>query len=496
MISTIYGIIRIQMPIKPLSLPLFMKHLFSTIYGIFLAFLILAEISGLSGCASIVPPSGGARDSLPPLLMTVNPPDSSKNFAGKRINFVFNEFVQIDNPQENLLITPTPKINPNVEARLRTVSVVIRDTLEPNTTYTFNFGDAIRDINESNILKDFVYTFSTGPYIDSLEFSGKLIVAETGKADSTLLVFLYRSLDDSAVVKERPRYITRVDNNGNFRFNNLPAGRFAIYGIKDEGGSRRYLSKAQMLAFADTPIVVQPVSTPVTLYAFVAKDTSTTTPATPLRTPAPRGAAADKRLRLETSLQNEQLDLLDSFHLYFRAAPLKLFDSTKLRLTTEKFEPLANYTFAKDTANKQVTLFYSWTENTGYNLIIDKDFAEDTAGRKLLRSDTLGFRTRKVNEYGLVRLRFPNLDLTTNPVLLFVQGDKIIHSHIFTNKEFNAKIFRPGEYELRLLFDENKNGQWDTGELFGNRRQPERVLPISRKITVKANWDNEVDITL
>ena len=477
-----------------------MKHqLIKTSLGFVLALIVLASISGTTGCASIVPPSGGDRDSLPPLLVSVTPPDSSRNFTGKRITFTFNEFVQIDNPQSNLLITPTPKTTPNVEAKLRTVTVAIRDTLEPNTTYTFDFGNAIRDINESNVLRDFSYIFSTGQAIDSLYFPGNVIIAETGKTDSTLLVFLYKSLDDSALLKERPRYIARVDNNGNFIFRNLPAGTYAIYAVKDEGGQRRYLSRNQLLAFADTPVVVQPNPTPVTLYAFVARDTNTVLPS--LSTPTIKGAAAkgatvDKRLRVETSLESEQLGLLDSFHLYFRAAPLKVFDTTKVVLTDDKFAPLTNYNFVRDTSSKQVTLFYPWTENTGYNLIFDKDFAEDTAGRKLLRNDTLTFRTRKLSEYGLVRLRFPNLDLTRNPVLLFTQGDKIVYSHVFTSKEFFARIFRPGEYDLRLLFDENKNGVWDTGEFFGEHRQPEKVLPISRKITVKANWDNEVDITL
>jgi len=473
-----------------------MRHVVSTTIGFFFAIVVLINIWGMTGCASIVPPTGGDRDSLPPLLLSVTPPDSAKNFGAKKITFVFNEYVQIDNPQTNLLITPTLKTNPNVEARLRTVTVAIRDTLEPNTTYTFNFGDAIRDINESNVLKNFTYIFSTGSSLDSLEFSGKLIIAETGKTDSTLLVFLYKTLDDSAVIKERPRYITRVDVNGNFLFRNLPSGRFAIYGIRDEGGSRRYLSNTQLFAFSDTPIVVQASPKPITLYAFVPKDTSVPEPKAPSRSPGSKAQAADKRLRLENSLQADQLDLLDSFHLYFRAAPLTFFDTSKLKLTNEKFEPLTNYTFVKDTSNKQVTLYHNWTENTGYHLIVDKDFAEDTAGRKLLRNDTLSFRTRKEKEYGLIRLRFPTLDLTKNPVLQFVQNDKVVQSHVFTNKEFYAKIFRPGEYEMRLVYDENKNGVWDTGEFFGKHRQPEKVIPISRKITVKANWDNEVDITL
>lgn len=474
-----------------------MKHSFPRVilYG-FVALLIASNFTALTGCAGIVPPTGGPRDSIPPLLISVSPADSSRNFEGKKINFIFNEFVQVDNPFGNMLISPTPKSTPNVEARLRTVTVTIRDTLEPNTTYTFDFGDAIKDINESNILRNFRYIFSTGDVIDSLQFFGRVLVAESGKVDSTLLVFLYPSLDDSAVLKERPRYIARLDNTGSFAFRNLPPGKFAIYAVKDEGGQRRYMSRTQRFAFSDTPVVVQSNPTSVTLYAFVPIDTTTPPPASSIKAVTPARPATDRRLRIESSLVNEQLGLLDTLHLYFRTAPLKFFDSSKLQLTGEKFEPLSNYSFVQDTSNKQVTILHAWTENTAYNLIIDKDFAEDTTGRKLTRTDTISFRTKRERDYGLVRLRFPNLDLSTNPVLLFLQNDKIITSHVFTTKEFYAKLFEPGEYDMRIVLDANKNGRWDTGEFFGEHRQPERVVPISRRITVKANWDNEVDITL
>jgi hypothetical protein len=93
-------------------------------------------------------------------------------------------------------------------------------------------------------------------------------------------------------------------------------------------------------------------------------------------------------------------------------------------------------------------------------------------------------------------MRLLKLDMTKNPVLQFVQGNDVKYSHRLTSPAFNAKLFQPGDYDLRILFDENKNGKWDPGQFFGIKRQPEKVMPIPRKLNVKSNWTNELDITL
>ena len=113
---------------------------------------------------------------------------------------------------------------------------------------------------------------------------------------------------------------------------------------------------------------------------------------------------------------------------------------------------------------------YRWTENTAYNIIIDKEFAADTAGRKIPRNRYLSFRTKKETEYGLVRLRLLNLDLTKIPVLQFVQSDGVEFSPIRDQHAISMReLFEPGEYDLRILYDENKNGKWDPGSFFKNR---------------------------
>lgn len=471
------------------------KNILIRLSTVLLIVFLLSQITMQSGCANIAPPVGGPIDSLPPRLVNARPADSSKNVGVKKIVLEFNEFVQLDNITENLLVSPTPKMNPLIESKLRTVTITIKDTLEPNTTYTYNFGNGIKDVNENNVLKNFMYTFSTGNAIDMLQFSGTVLLAETGKPDSTLIAVLYTKGDDSTVNKEKPRYITRLDKEGNFNFRHLPAGTFYVYAFKDEGGSKRYLSTTQLFAFADTAIIINNSVKPVTLFAYAEK-AEVKRSVTTARVPGPRGAAADKRLRIETNIENGEMDLLKQLEVYFRTAPLKEFDSTKIIFTDEKFNPISGYNIVRDTSNTKLSLNYNWAENTGYTLIVDKDFATDTAGRKLSKSDTLVFRTKKESAYGLVRLRFLNLDLSKNPVLQFVQSGEVIKSHIFTSRNYDAKLFIPGEYDLRLLYDENKNGKWDPGQFYGSHRQPEKVIPISRKLTVKANWDNEVDITL
>jgi hypothetical protein len=470
-----------------------MKKLFFYI----LIILLILKIQVLSiGCANIIPPEGGPRDTLPPLLVKASPPDSSKNFTNRQITLTFDEYITLDDYTKNLIVSPVQENPLGVEPKLRTVVIKFKDTLEPNTTYTLNFGNAIKDYNEGNIARNFTYIFSTGSTFDSLTLSGKVLLAESGKPDSTLIAMLHKSGEDSALMNEKPRYVTRLDSAGNFTFHNLPAGTFYLYGLKMEG-SYNYLSPdKQLFAFADTAIIIENVRAPITLYAYTEKGAGPTR-AVPQIGVRQRGAAGtDKRLKLQTNVTGGELDLLNNFTINFEQ-PLKTLDTSLVHFSTDTtYTPVSNYQILTDSTKKQLTVKYNWKENTRYNLILEKEFAEDTLGRKLLKTDTISFKTKKLSEYGSLRIRFRNLDLNVNPVLLFVQNDNVIKSVALTSREMNEPILLPGDYELRILNDRNKNGKWDPGEFFGKHIQPEIVKPVSRRITIKANWDNEFDIAL
>ena len=450
----------------------------------FLAIIAVSNMHvSLSGCAQIGAPTGGLRDSLPPKFINANPKNKSVNFKGNRITLNFDEYVHLEELQQNLLVSPSPKNNPYVDFKLRSVIIRLRDTLEPNTTYTINLGNSIHDINENNAIKNFSYVFSTGATLDSLEFSGKVVEAETGKVDSTLIVLLYKNLSDSAVLKLKPKYIARVDSSGNFTFQNLAPGEYKVYALKDNF-SKKYDSKADMFAFADSSVIVNNKTKRVNLFAYIEEKEK------PKKAPANN----EKKLRYTAKISGEKQDILSDLVIEFNK-PLKNFDKQKIILTDTLNNILNGVTIITDSTNKKVIVKNKWTEDAGYKLIILKDIGIDSAGLALAKSDTIRFKTKRESDYAVIKLKFLNFDKTKNPVLQFVVNKEVIKSYPLTTDIWNASLFNPGEYELRILFDENKNGKWDEGN-FALKRQPEKVYSIPQKLSVSANFEKDVDIEL
>jgi uncharacterized protein (DUF2141 family) len=441
-------------------------------------------------CANIIPPGGGPKDSIPPQLVSANPHDTTLHFNAKHITFVFDEYVDLQEVQNNLLFSPTFTVNPEVKVRSRTITVTFRDSLESNTTYILNFGNAIKDINEGNVLHNFTYVFSTGAALDSLELTGKVLLAETGAIDTAMVVGLYRKFNDSVILSEKPRYITKLANDGSFHFRNLPSGTFALYAFGDVQ-NKRY-SRNQLFAFSDAPVVIGK-SDSLTLYAYREKlavpTLSGSLPGTQNRG---GNTANDRRLRFTASNNNAAQDLKSDYAITF-STPLKFFDSTKISFTTDSTFSKINYSVTLDSTKKILHFKTLWKENTKYNVVLNKDFAADTSGRQLLKSDTLFFTTKKMADYGNLSIRIRSAEAARNPVLQFVQNNIVVFSVSIKNGTYTDKMFTPGEYELRILYDTNGDGAWTPGQFFGTKRQPEIVRPLGSKITVKPNWDNEFE---
>jgi hypothetical protein len=444
--------------------------------------------------------------------VSVLPKDSARRvgLTGTKIVFTFDEYIDGKDIRTELLTSPVLKVDPIADTKLKVVTVKIKDTLQPNTTYALLFGKGIKDVNEGNVRRNFTYVFSTGDTIDQGEYSGNVVIANTGKTDSTIVAMLHTKGDDSAVIKDRPRYIAKSDTTGRFHFEYVKPGRYYLYALKDEGGAHKYLSKSQLFAFADSPILIgaHSSSPAQTLYAYAetAADTKTGTGGTTgsggnkTATPAPRKSSKTQDTRLQVQANASGVfDVLDTFRLTFSNG-LRVFDSTQIRFTDEHFKDIDGklYRFVRDTTNKIFALYYLWPTDSKYRLILPRTFGQDSMGRKLLKDDTISFSTKKNIDYGEVQIRVQNLDLSRHPVLLFVQGDKIKYARPFNSRRIVRQLlFTPGEYELRILYDLNQNGVWDPGKFFGkDKKQPEKVLTIRKKMNVKANWDNDWDTSL
>jgi hypothetical protein len=405
------------------------------------------------------------------------------NFQGNKIILSFDEYVQVENPFERVIVSPTPKRMPDIENKLKVVTVRLRDTLEANTTYVIDFGGSIMDINENNKLKDYRYIFSTGSQIDEGTLSGQVWIAETGKVDSTFIVMLHRNLDDSAVAKETPRYYTRVNAKGKFTFRNLAPGTYHVFALKDADGMKRFDQPYEEFAFLDQPVIISEKEDSVTLYAFAPQEEKVKK--TP---PATEKKDTDKRLRYTVSSSGGRQDLLTPLTVSFEN-PVKTMDSTLISFTDTLYKPLP-FRWMFDSTRKVLTVEHTFRENTGYRLLLGKGLATDSLGKTLTRTDTIRFTTAKESEYGSVKIRFNNYNPDVSRVLQLIQGDKIYKSIRITGPQYFERLFQPGEYEIRFLEDRNGNGVWDRGD-YWNKLQPERVRAETKKMSIRANWDNE-----
>jgi hypothetical protein len=149
-----------------------------------------------------------------------------------------------------------------------------------------------------------------------------------------------------------------------------------------------------------------------------------------------------------------------------------------------------------DSTRRKIIVRAAWKAGAGYHLIADKEFAEDSTGRKLFKTDTIHFVAKKTSDYGTLSIRLRNVDTRANPILQFVQNNEVVFSAPINSGVYTNGLFLPGDYELRVLYDANRNGKWDPGSFFKVKKQPETVKPIERRITVKAAWDNEFEIAL
>lgn len=216
-----------------------------------LAILVVAGV--VTACASIGRPEGGPRDETPPVLVTANPLPGATNVDRQQIDIYFDENVQLEDAFNKVVVSPAQKNNPRVSANGRHVKVVLQDTLLPNTTYTIDFADAIKDLNEGNIIDGFATYFSTGDTIDTLAISGIVLDARTLEPAQGTLVGVYSNLSDTAIRTLPLERIARTNQYGQFSVLNLKEGDYRIYALNDLNRDFHW-DRSEDVAFYDVTI--------------------------------------------------------------------------------------------------------------------------------------------------------------------------------------------------------------------------------------------------
>jgi uncharacterized protein (DUF2141 family) len=505
------------------------------------------------GCAKRGSISGGLKDTIAPVLKASFPKNLSVNFKGKEINLTFDEYVKLKNVNKQLIVSPPLKYNPEVTpfTPSKIINIKIKDTLQENTTYSFNFGQSIEDNNEGNPYNQFKYVFSTGSYIDSLKVVGTIKDALNKKEDSYVSVMLYEvnnKFNDSMVYKSVPRYITNtLDSLKTFKMENLKAGKYLLIAMKDENSNNKFDPKKDKIGFRKQLVTI-PNDSLFELKLF--KEVLAFKTFKPVQTSGNKlllGYEGNpKNVKVVLKKGNEIIPTIvtkyptkDSLQVWYR--PIKA-DSLNLAVTNGNYNK--SYTYKK-TEQKKDTLSFSPKPNLGLSKldqftirssrplvkfdeskiqVIDKDSVnvkfstsydvykqelkfniekEPLQRYKFLllpgaltdyidqKNDTLAYKltTKNATDYGNLRVNLTNVKQF--PVIVQLTTDKgdVIASE-FSDKATSVDFMylEPAKFTLRVIYDANGNKEWDSGN-FLERRQPEEVIYFPKEIDVRGNWD-------
>lgn len=202
-------------------------------YWIILTGLYLFIQFCITSCANISTPTGGPKDTIPPALVKVNPTGGAVHFNDRIVRMEFNEPVQVKDFQNQLIITPSIAGAYKTKVNKNSIELLFEQPFDTNTTYTLSFREGIVDLNEGNPAQQLQLAFSTGAYLDSLSVGGKVQELLSGKPVADALVSLYRTQDTLNIFNSRPYYLSKTDEEGFYRFNNLKAGEYFLYATLD-----------------------------------------------------------------------------------------------------------------------------------------------------------------------------------------------------------------------------------------------------------------------
>ncbi|MBC7846832.1 MAG: Ig-like domain-containing protein [Flavobacterium sp.] len=513
--------------------------------------LILTMVS----CAKRGNITGGLKDTLAPVLNVSFPKNYSTNFKAKEIKLTFDEYIKLKDLNKQLIISPPMKYEPLITPTnvSKYINIKILDTLQPNTTYSFNFGQSIEDNNEGNPYNQFKYVFSTGAFIDSLSIGGTVKDAYNKEVESFVSIMLYDVNDkfkDSVVYNEAPRYITNtLDSLKTFKLENLKAGKYLLVAMKDYGSNNKFNPKKDKIGFHKEFITI-PGDTTYELKIF--KETPEFKASRPYQASGNRlvlpyeGKSKDSEIMLKNgekvlSTIITKFPKKDSLQVWYK--PLKV-DSLAMAITKDKYKgnfkfkikaskkdslnivavqsgsinlkerfaltsntPLEKFDDSKiKLINKDSVAVVFKTEYDEFNQQLFFDFKKEPLERYSFKimpgamtdylgqsNDTLDYNlsTKDLIDYGNLKVNLQNVKQF--PVIIELtneKGDVLATQYSENSTKVEFSLVEPALFWLRAIYDDNKNQEWDPGNYL-EKRQAEEVIYFSKGIDVRANWDVE-----
>lgn len=525
---------------------------------------VFALVLAISSCASIgAGPQGGPKDSIPPKVLTMFPKNQTTNFTEKKIIITFDEYFKLNDQSKQFSISPDLDVLPTLKVKKKTLEITITDTLEKNTTYTMNFGKSIVDINESNALKNFSYVFATGPKLDSLNISGNIKNALTGKPEIEAVALMIPLNRDTIFGKKKASIYALTDSSGNYKISNLKQDTYKVYAIVEKSSDKIYQQSTDEVGFIKQPVVLKKDTQNLNMVVF--KEEATTfrindrkinndgsisisfnqklkSPGITVKEPAEldktklykfnKTADSVKLWLTDLSFDSTKVDITDSGKVrqtvrltrgkketYTRTViptdnieanllnpnknlrltfslPIEAIDATKIVLMEDSVEK-ENFTVSKDTADLlSYEVKYPWRATRIYEIKF-KEGTFTALFKAKNKEFVKKFELAKADDYGTLVVKIITPEPNKQYVLEIINEAKNIVTKLVVAKDTIVTFtkYRAGKYFIRIIYDTNKNGEWDTGNV-KEGRQPEKIYNEPKELSIRANWDRNETITL
>ena len=510
----------------------------------------------LNACANQVRPNGGSKDVEPPTILSSLPSDNELNVNTDRIYFEFDEFVRID--VSKVVVTPTLSKPLLAKSKGKKVTLEFQEELRDNTTYSVQFANAITDITEGNTLLQTSLVFSTGSYLDSLQIEGSVTNYSNGELAQDVLVGLYNEDDnDSVIITQKPLYFTKTDDRGMFKIYNLKNIAYKIIAIQDKNSNLKWEKEESMGKTANIFVTdsIKPVSIFITdqqnenyrakdvtfdykgRITWKSEDVNMKSKANllhpELKTPAlyvSKPASTEHFLWIDVSVDSVELEIINNTRT----------DTFFLRTKNQELEPLKinnlsagkNISVSQNPSQKWITVFnhplqsineerilllendsiqivptynisrdsliidYNWKYNTSYQLKLHPESLVDWYGQM---NDTIEIisRVKEEEDFGSLEIQIEGWSEVNTNTILQLRNERgiVVYNQQVTDSVAVVNDLEVMNYGLSIYMDENKNGQWDSGNIL-LKKQPEKKHHYSGLIQIRGNWDIRVEMNI